>query len=154
MEQTLLDLLSSIRAVRLERKTLEELINDLIEREKPAGYPTSTISGEKVQSNHTQSTAENVYLKMQKLIGELEIQKESLMGLEIEATQRIYKELKDPWERSFVVKRFFQNKPVREIIREFGISKSLFYKTYEKYFSSVDKKNKNGQKKQVKCDTI
>jgi ACT domain-containing protein len=72
------------------------------------------------------------------------------MALEIEATQRIYKEIKDPLHRVFIIKRFIQNKPVKEIIKDFGWSKSLFYKTFEKYFSSVDKKDENGQKKLVK----
>lgn len=146
----LLNLLSNIRAIRIERKTLEDLINDLIEREKPSNYPNTTISEERVQSNHQQKSAENVYLEMQNLINELENQKDNLLAVEVEATRRVYKEITDPLERAFIIKRFIQNKPVREIIRDFGWSKSFFYKTFEKYFSSVDKKDKNGQKKLVK----
>lgn len=146
----LLNLLSNIRAIRIERKTLEDLINDLIEREKPSNYPNTTISEERVQSNHQQKTAENVFLEMQNLINELAIQKDNLLAVEVEATRRVYKEITDPLERAFIIKRFIQNKPVKEIIRDFGWSKSLFYKTFEKYFSSVDKKDENGQKKLVK----
>lgn len=146
----LLNLLSNIRAIRIERKTLEDLISDLIEREKPSNYPNTTISEERVQSNHQQKTAENVFLEMQNLINELAIQKDNLLAVEVDATRRVYKEITDPLERAFIIKRFIQNKPVKEIIRDFGWSKSLFYKTFEKYFSSVDKKDENGQKKLVK----
>ena len=146
----LLNLLSNIRAIRIERKTLEDLISDLIEREKPSNYPNTTIQGERVQNNHIQRPAENVLQDMQILINELNIQKENLLAIEIDATRRVYKEITDPLERAFIIKRFIQNKPVKEIIRDFGWSKSLFYKTFEKYFSSVDKKDENGQKKLVK----
>ena len=146
----LLNLLSNIRAIRIERKTLEDLISDLIEREKPSNYPNTTISEERDQRNHIQRPAENVLQDMQILINELNIQKENLLAIEIETTRRVYKEITDPLERAFIIKRFIQNKPVKEIIRDFGWSKSLFYKTFEKYFSSVDKKNENGQKKLVK----
>lgn len=146
----LLNLLSNIRAIRIERKTLEDLISDLIEREKPSNYPNTTISEERVQSNHQQKTAENVFLEMQNLINELAIQKDNLLAVEVDATRRVYKEITDPLERAFIIKRFIQNKPVKEIIRDFGWSKSLFYKTFEKYFSSVDKKDENGRKKLVK----
>ena len=130
----LLNLLSNIRAIRIERKTLEDLIADLIEREKPSNYPNSTIQGERVQSNHTQKPAENVYLEMQNLINELNIQKDNLLAIEVEATRRVYKEITDPLERAFIIKRFIQNKLVKEIIRDFGWSKPTFYKKFEKYF--------------------
>ena len=130
----LLNLLSNIRAIRIERKTLEDLIADLIEREKPSNYPNSTIQGERVQSNHTQKPAENVYLEMQNLINELAIQKDNLLAVEVEATRRVYKEITDPLERAFIIKRFIQNKPVKEIIRDFGWSRPTFYKRFEKYF--------------------
>lgn len=131
----LLNLLSNIRAIRIERKTLEDLIADLIEREKPSNYPNSTIQGERVQSNHTQKPAENVYLEMQNLINELNIQKDNLLAIEVDATRRVYKEITDPLERAFIIKRFIQNKPVKEIIMDFGWSKPTFYKKFEKYFS-------------------
>lgn len=146
----LLNLLSNMRAIRIERKSIEELIKDLEEREKPSGYPASTVQGERVQNNHTQRPAENVLQDMQNLINELAIQKDNLLAVEVEATRRVYKEITDPLERAFIIKRFIQNKPVKEIIKDFGWSKSLFYKTFEKYFSSVDKKDENGQKKLVK----
>jgi hypothetical protein len=130
----LLNLLSNIRAIRIERKTLEDLISDLIEREKPSNYPNTTIQGERVQSNHTQKPAENVYLEMQNLINELAIQKDNLLAVEVEATRRVYKEITDPLERAFIIKRFIQNKPVKEIIRDFGWSRPTFYKKFEKYF--------------------
>lgn len=130
----LLNLLSNIRAIRIERKTLEDLISDLIEREKPSNYPNTTIQGERVQSNHTQKPAENVYLEMQNLINELEINKDNLLAVEVEATRRVYKEITDPLERAFIIKRFIQNKPVKEIIRDFGWSRPTFYKKFEKYF--------------------
>ena len=130
----LLNLLSNIRAIRIERKTLEDLIADLIEREKPSNYPNSTIQGERVQSNHTQKPAENVYLEMQNLINELNIQKDNLLAVEVEATRRVYKEITDPLERAFIIKRFIQNKPVKEIIRDLGWSRPTFYKRFEKYF--------------------
>lgn len=130
----LLNLLSDIRDIRIERKTLENLIADLIEREKPSNYPNSTIQGERVQSNHTQKPAENVYLEMQNLINELNIQKDNLLAVEVEATRRVYKEITDPLERAFIIKRFIQNKPVKEIIRDFGWSRPTFYKRFEKYF--------------------
>ena len=130
----LLNLLSNIRAIRIERKTLEDLIADLIEREKPSNYPNSTKQGERVQSNHTQKPAENVYLEMQNLINELNIQKDNLLAIEVEATRRVYKEITDPLERAFIIKRFIQNKLVKEIIRDFGWSKPTFYKKFEKYF--------------------
>ena len=130
----LLNLLSNIRAIRIERKTLEDLIADLIEREKPSNYPNSTIQGERVQSNHTQKPAENVYLEMQNLINELNIQKDNLLAIEVEATRRVYKEITDPLERAFIIKRFIQNKPVKEIIRDLGWSRPTFYKRFEKYF--------------------
>lgn len=136
----LLNLLSNIRAIRIERKTLEDLIADLIEREKPSNYPNSTIQGERVQSNHTQKPAENVYLEMQNLINELNIQKDNLLAVEVEATRRVYKEITDPLERAFIIKRFIQNKPVKEIIRDFGWSKSVFYRTFEKFFDTGTKK--------------
>lgn len=131
----LLNLLSNIRAIRIERKTLEDLIADLIEREKPSNYPNSTIQGERVQSNHTQKPAENLYLEMQNLINELNIQKDNLLAIEVDATRRVYKEITDPLERAFIIKRFIQNKPVKEIIRDLGWSKPTFYKKFEKYFS-------------------
>ena len=130
----LLNLLSNIRAIRIERKTLEYLIADLIERENPSNYPNSTIHGERIQSNHTQKPAENVYLEMQNLINELNIQKDNLLAIEVEATRRVYKEITDPLERAFIIKRFIQNKPVKEIIRDFGWSRPTFYKRFEKYF--------------------
>ena len=130
----LLNLLSNIRAIRIERKTLEDLIADLIEREKPSNYSNSTIQGERVQSNHTQKPAENVYLEMQNLINELNIQKDNLLAIEVDATRRVYKEITDPLERAFIIKRFIQNKPVKEIIRDFGWSRPTFYKRFEKYF--------------------
>ena len=130
----LLNLLSNIRAIRIERKTLEDLISDLIEREKPSNYPNSTIQGERVQSNHQQKSAENVFLEMQNLINELAIQKDNLLAVEVDATRRVYKEITDPLERAFIIKRFIQNKPVKEIIRDFGWSRPTFYKKFEKYF--------------------
>ena len=130
----LLNLLSNIRAIRIERKTLEDLISDLIEREKPSNYPNTTISEERVQSNHQQKTAENVFLEMQNLINELAIQKDNLLAVEVDATRRVYKEITDPLERAFIIKRFIQNKPVKEIIRDFGWSRPTFYKKFEKYF--------------------
>ena len=130
----LLNLLSNIRAIRIERKTLEYLIADLIERENPSNYPNSTIHGERIQSNHTQKPAENVYLEMQNLINELNIQKDNLLAIEVEATRRVYKEITDPLERAFIIKRFIQNKPVKEIIRDLGWSRPTFYKRFEKYF--------------------
>lgn len=130
----LLNLLSNIRAIRIERKTLEDLIADLIEREKPSDYPKNTVQGERVQSNHTQKPAENVYLEMQNLINELAIQKDNLLAVEVDATRRVYKEITNPLERAFIIKRFIQNKPVKEIIRDFGWSRPTFYKRFEKYF--------------------
>ena len=150
----LLNLLSSIRAIRLERKTLEELINDLIEREKPADYPKGTISGERVQSNHTQKPAENVYLEMQNLINELEIQKDNLLAVEVEATRRVYKEITDPLERAFIIKRFIQNKPVKEIIRVFGWSRPTFYKKFEKYFPRETNLTKIDKFNSSRCDIM
>ena len=99
----LLNLLSNIRAIRIERKTLEDLISDLIEREKPSNYPNTTISEERVQSNHQQKTAENVFLEMQNLINELAIQKDNLLAVEVDATRRVYKEITDPLERAFII---------------------------------------------------
>lgn len=130
----LLNLLSNMRAIRIERKSLEELIKDLEEREKPSGYPASTVQGERVQNNHTQRPAENVLQDMQNLINELAIQKDNLLAVEVEATRRVYKEITDPLERAFIIKRFIQNKPVKEIIRDFGWSRPTFYKKFEKYF--------------------
>lgn len=142
----LLNLLSNIRAIRIERKTLEDLIADLIEREKPSNYPNSTIQGERVQSNHTQKPAENVYLEMQNLINELNIQKDNLLAIEVDATRRVYKEITDPLERAFIIKRFIQNKPVKEIIRDFAMPKSSFYNLFKKYFSPLDKLDKIDKK--------
>lgn len=136
----LLNLLSNMRAIRIERKSLEELIRDLEEREKPSDYPKNTIQGERVQNNHIQRPAENVLQDMQNLINELNVQKENLLAIEIEATRRVYKEITDPLERAFIIKRFIQNKPVKEIIRDFGWSKSVFYRTFEKFFDTGTKK--------------
>lgn len=150
----LLNLLSNIRAIRIERKTLEDLIADLIEREKPSNYPNSTIQGERVQSNHTQKPAENVYLEMQNLINELNIQKDNLLAVEVEAIRRVYKEITDPLERAFITKRFIQNKPVKEIIRDFGWSRPTFYKKFEKYFSRETNLTKKDSFNSSRCDTI
>lgn len=150
----LLNLLSNIRAIRIERKTLEDLISDLIEREKPSNYPNTTISEERVQSNHTQKPAENVYLEMQNLINELAIQKDNLLAVEVEATRRVYKEITDPLERAFIIKRFIQNKPVKEIIRDFGWSRPTFYKKFEKYFSRETNLTKIDKFNSSRCDTM
>ena len=150
----LLNLLSNIRAIRIERKTLEDLISDLIEREKPSNYPNTTISEERVQSNHQQKTAENVFLEMQNLINELAIQKDNLLAVEVEATRRVYKEITDPLERAFIIKRFIQNKPVKEIIRDFGWSRPTFYKKFEKYFSRETNLTKKDSFNSSRCDTM
>lgn len=150
----LLNLLSNIRAIRIERKTLEDLISDLIEREKPSNYPNTTIQGERVQSNHTQKPAENVYLEMQNLINELEIQKDNLLAVEVEATRRVYKEITDPLERAFVIKRFIQNKPVRDIIRDFSMPKTSFYRMFEKFFDIGKNGTKWDKKNSSRCDTM
>lgn len=150
----LLNLLSNIRAIRIERKTLEDLISDLIEREKPSNYPNTTISEERVQSNHQQKTAENVFLEMQNLINELAIQKDNLLAVEVDATRRVYKEITDPLERAFIIKRFIQNKPVKEIIRDFGWSRPTFYKKFEKYFSRETNLTKKDSFNSSRCDTM
>ena len=150
----LLELLSNIRAIRLERKTLEELINDLIEREKPADYPKGTISEEKVQTHFAQKTAEKVLHDLQLLLFNLAVQKDNLMALEIEATQRIYKEITDPLQRVFIIKRFIQNKPVKEIIRDFGMPKTSFYRTFENFFDIGKNGTKWDKKNSSRCDTM
>lgn len=150
----LLNLLSNMRAIRIERKTLEELLDKLIEEQKPSEYPKNTIQGERVQSNHTQKPAENVYLEMQNLINELNIQKDNLKAIEVDAIRRVYKEITDPLERAFIIKRFIQNKPVKEIIRDFGWSRPTFYKKFEKYFSRETNLTKKDSFNSSRCDTI
>lgn len=150
----LLNLLSNMRAIRIERKTLEELLDKLIEEQKPSEYPKNTIQGERVQNNHIQRPAENVLQDMQNLINELNVQKENLLAIEIEATRRVYKEITDPLERAFIIKRFIQNKPVKEIIRDFGWSRPTFYKKFEKYFSRETNLTKKDSFNSSRCDTI
>lgn len=150
----LLNLLSNMRAIRIERKTLEELLDKLIEEQKPSEYPKNTIQGERVQNNHIQRPAENVLQDMQNLINELNVQKENLLAIEIEATRRVYKEITAPLERAFIIKRFIQNKPVKEIIRDFGWSRPTFYKKFEKYFSRETNLTKKDSFNSSRCDTI
>jgi len=150
----LLNLLSNMRAIRIERKSLEELLDKLIEEQKPSEYPKNTIQGERVQNNHIQRPAENVLQDMQNLINELNVQKENLLAIEIEATRRVYKEITAPLERAFIIKRFIQNKPVKEIIRDFGWSRPTFYKKFEKYFSRETNLTKKDSFNSSRCDTI
>lgn len=150
----LLNLLSNMRAIRIERKSLEELLDKLIEEQKPSEYPKNTIQGERVQNNHIQRPAENVLQDMQNLINELNVQKENLLAIEIEATRRVYKEITAPLERAFIIKRFIQNKPVKEIIRDFGWSRPTFYKKFEKYFSRETNLTKKDSFNSSRCDII
>lgn len=150
----LLNLLSNMRAIRIERKSLEELLDKLIEEQKPSEYPKNTIQGERVQNNHIQRPAENVLQDMQNLINELNVQKENLLAIEIEATRRVYKEITAPLERAFIIKRFIQNKPVKEIIKDFGWSRPTFYKKFEKYFSRETNLTKKDSFNSSRCDII
>ena len=130
-----LKFLSGLNKARIERKTLEELLDKLIEEQKPSEYPTAVIQDVKVQSNHQQKSAETVCLEMQELINKLTIQKVMLKSSEAEGINFIYSQIKDPLERSFLINRFYLNKPVREIMRDFGMSKATFYRTFGKFFS-------------------
>lgn len=130
-----LKFLSGLNKARIERKTLEELLDKLIEEQKPSGYPTAVIQDVKVQSNHQQKSAETVCLEMQELINKLTIQKVMLKSSEAEGINFIYSQIKDPLERSFLINRFYLNKPVREMMRDFGMSKATFYRTFGKFFS-------------------
>ena len=137
--------LQDLQKLTIERKTIEELqekLNKLIKEQTPTDYPSSTLQdNDKVQSNHHQRSAESVLMEIQKLQDELQTQKESLIEFEIKSIRQIKKEITDPLQRSFLVKRYILNKPVKEIIRDFGMSKSYFYKIFGKYFLPVDKKN-------------
>lgn len=130
-----LKFLSGLNKARIERKTLEELLDKLIEEQKPSEYPTAVIQDVKVQSNHQQKSAETVCLEMQELINKLTIQKVMLKSNEAEGINFIYSQIKDPLERSFLINRFYLNKPVREMMRDFGMSKATFYRTFGKFFS-------------------
>lgn len=130
-----LKFLSGLNKARIERKTLEELLDKLIEEQKPSEYPTAVIQDVKVQSNHQQKSAETVCLEMQELINKLTIQKVMLKSNEAECINFIYSQIKDPLERSFLINRFYLNKPVREMMRDFGMSKATFYRTFGKFFS-------------------
>lgn len=130
-----LKFLSGLNKARIERKTLEELLDKLIEEQKPSEYPTAVIQDVKVQSNHQQKSAETVCLEMQELINKLTIQKVMLKSSEAEGINFIYSQIKDPLERSFLINRFYLNKPVREMMKDFGMSKATFYRTFGKFFS-------------------
>ena len=130
-----LKFLSGLNKAQIERKTLEELLDKLIEEQKPSEYPTAVIQDVKVQSNHQQKSAETVCLEMQELINKLTIQKVMLKSNEAEGINFIYSQIKDPLERSFLINRFYLNKPVREMMRDFGMSKATFYRTFGKFFS-------------------
>lgn len=134
-----LKFLSGLNKARIERKTLEELLDKLIEEQKPSEYPTAVIQDVKVQSNHQQKSAETVCLEMQELINKLTIQKVMLQASEAEGINLIYKQIKDPLERSFLINRFYLNKPVREMMRDFGMSKATFYRTFGNFFSRETK---------------
>jgi len=127
--------LQGLSKVRIERKTLEELLEKLIKEQSPSDYPSSTIQEERVQNNNQQRSAESVCLEMQELINRLNIQKVMLQASEAEGINFIYSQIKDPLERSFLINRFYLNKPVREMLRDFGMSKATFYRTFEKFFS-------------------
>ena len=131
-------LLQSLQKIRIERKTLEELLRDIERLKKeqaPADYPTNTIAdNDRVQNNKQQRTAESVFIELQNLESNLNLQRISLLASEVDGINKIYKEVKDPLDRSFLIKRFVQNKPIREMMRDFGCSRPTFYKKFEKFF--------------------
>ena len=129
-----LNFLLDLQKIRIERKTTEELLEKLFREQTPSDYPTTTLQGEKVQSNHMTKTAETVVLQIQQLMFYLEVQRDNLIKTEIEAIKKINIEVKDSLLRSFLVKKFILNKPTKEIIRDFGWSKPTFYKKFQKYF--------------------
>ena len=89
-----LNFLLDLQKIRIERKTTEELLEKLFREQTPSDYPTTTLQGEKVQSNHMTKTAETVVLQIQQLMFYLETQRDNLIKTEIEAIKKINIEVK------------------------------------------------------------
>ena len=71
---------------------------------------------------------------------QLEVQRDNLLKLEIDTINQINKDVDDSLEKSFVIKKYILNKQTKEIIKDFGMSKSFFYKTFKNYFGQLTKK--------------
>jgi hypothetical protein len=140
MTQEFLDLLRNLQKMRIERKTTEELIEHLLKEQTPSGYPSSTIQGERVQTSGRTQTAEYVLTRLAQLRFQLEVQRDNLLKLEIDTINQINKDVDDSLEKSFVIKKYILNKQTKEIIKDFGMSKSFFYKTFKNYFGQLTKK--------------
>lgn len=140
MTQEFLDLLRNLQKMRIERKTTEELIEHLLKEQNPSDYPSTTIQGERVQTSGRTQTAEYVLTRLAQLRFQLEVQRDNLLKLEIDTINQINKDVDDSLEKSFVIKKYILNKQTKEIIKDFGMSKSFFYKTFKKYFGQWTKK--------------
>lgn len=140
MTQEFLDLLRNLQKMRIERKTTEELIEHLLKEQTPSGYPSFTINGERVQTSGRTQTAEYVLTRLAQLRFQLEVQRDNLLKLEIDTINQINKDVDDSLEKSFVIKKYILNKQTKEIIKDFGMSKSFFYKTFKNYFGQLTKK--------------
>lgn len=134
MTQKFLDLLRNLQKMRIERKTTEELIEHLQKEQTPSGYPSSTINGERVQTSGRTQTAEYVLTRLAQLKFQLEIQRDNLLKLEIDTINQINSDVEDSLEKSFLIKKYILHKQTKDIIKDFGMSKSFFYKTFKNYF--------------------
>lgn len=140
MTQEFLDLLRNLQKMRIERKTTEELIDHLYKEQTPSDYPSTTIQGERVQTSGRTQTAEYVLTRLAQLRFQLEVQRDNLLKLEIDTINQINKDVDDSLEKSFIIKKYILNQQTKEIIKDFGMSKSFFYRTFKDFFGQWTKK--------------
>ena len=127
MEKYDLDFFAQIKLIRQERKVLNDLLEKYLRKQAPKGYPSSTISPEKVQSNSQTHEAVRVYNELAELRAEIEARIVELQDQETQIINKI-KRISDSTIRNVLYARYVMELSFKEIQAKYGISKKIFYK--------------------------